>query len=192
MRELALVLACRYEAEFKVWSAELDPVPEYLLPDSFVEWGVEVKGFEHLCSSSVFNEGHETMMMLRQNRLLPSVGCGVDAVPTEVRTVNVPLSKVMGSPSGSFFVGPEVISPDAQESDNWSCGLATACGETRRRVRIEGAGFGKSLRKVKVWIEEYLCNFQPQAATSRSRESSRAKVAFLRFSDAAHSRSQNN
>eukprot|EP00291_Cryptomonas_curvata_P020924 CAMPEP_0172170192 /NCGR_PEP_ID=MMETSP1050-20130122/11126_1 /TAXON_ID=233186 /ORGANISM="Cryptomonas curvata, Strain CCAP979/52" /LENGTH=108 /DNA_ID=CAMNT_0012841337 /DNA_START=168 /DNA_END=490 /DNA_ORIENTATION=- len=87
-----------YEADFKTWGGELVPVPDWLLPGSFVEWEVVVKGFEHICSSGILpDDKGARVLFLRQTRLLPSVGCGVDSVPTEVKTLRIPMTSICAS-----------------------------------------------------------------------------------------------
>jgi hypothetical protein len=170
-----------YEAEFKMWGGELVPVPDWLLPDSFVEWEVVVKGFEHICSSGILpDETGARALFLRQTRLLPSVGCGVDAVPTEVKTLRIPTTSLCPTSAGSYSEGPAQLTREGSADETrWSFGLAAppdASGPPRR-VRIEGGGFGASLRRVRVWVEERLSDLHVESATTPSRDAARSQAA---------------
>ena len=168
-----------YEADFRAWSGELIPVPDYLLPGSFVEWEVVVKGFEHICSSGILSdESQGRTLLVKQTRLLPSVGCGVDAVPTEVKTARIPLSGVHASAAGSYSEGPAELPRGRAGNARWSFGLAApADGDgPRRRTRVEGDGLGAELRRVRVWVEERLSDWDAESATSPSRDKERSQV----------------
>jgi hypothetical protein len=63
--------------------------PWYMMPPELVEWDVKLKGFEHLTCSDVQGE----RVCLERRQLLPSCGCAVDAVPTELSSAENPVGE---------------------------------------------------------------------------------------------------
>ena len=123
-----------YEANFRP-DGSVVHVPEYLMPPELVEWDVKLKGFEHLTCSDVQGE----RVCLERRRLLPSCGCAVDAVPTELSFVE----NAVGAP-GTVLFSDGAASLD-HDSDNWTLILPLPAeqslnGNAPVRVQLQGRG----------------------------------------------------
>lgn len=72
-----------FESEYGKSDGVLRAVPDWQMPDSLIEWEVFLPGYEHLTSSVLLSESGMHKLRIKRNRLLPTVGCAVDAVPTD-------------------------------------------------------------------------------------------------------------
>lgn len=146
-----------YEAEYRMDGSGLVKVPDYLLPPDLVEWEVEVRGYEHLTSSRRTSEGGLEVV---KKRLMPSCGCGVDAVPIEKSEVRIPpaSSGLASSASQDSSGGGDLSSygeADSLKKDSvWGFFLEDGKG---KRLQIESSGNGRTL---KARIEERVRDFE--------------------------------
>ena len=137
-----------YEADFRP-DGSVVHVPEYMMPPELVEWDVKLKGFEHLTCSDVQGE----RVCLERRRLLPSCGCAVDAVPTELSSVE----NAVGAP-GTVLFSDGAASLD-HDTDNWTLILplpAELSLNGNAPVRVQLQGRGACPQKMTLRMEERL------------------------------------
>lgn len=76
-------------ATFNPNNGEFIAIPEYLVPESLLEWGQEPKCLEVLVSEDLTNESLERNSVT----VLPSTGCAVDNLETTMKKEEVDLTK---------------------------------------------------------------------------------------------------
>lgn len=88
------------------------PLPDFVVPDEFRNWDVQLFGYETVTSTRVYGDE----VYLKRTRALPSVGCEADAVVPEERVERFVTGAVegkvggsVGFESGAFSAGPEVF-----------------------------------------------------------------------------------
>lgn len=108
------------------------------VPDEFRNWGVEIKGFDSLTSSKIFEDGPSSLLM-KLTRAMPSVGCEADAVVPEVHAQtfsSVDKKRISGGFSdGTFICGPAVITDE--RSQKWDICLMEPSEGSKSRVRLQ-------------------------------------------------------
>ena len=97
-----------FESEFGTSDGACRNVPDYQMPESLLDWGVVLTGYEHLTSTAVV----DGKLKIRRTRLLPAVGCAIDSVPYDLYEKE---SEVGDDSTGAFFedgsfsVGPHKL-----------------------------------------------------------------------------------
>jgi hypothetical protein len=152
-----------YEVSFAVNDGAPVPVEERYVPDEFRNWGVEVHGFEEVCSTQVVGsdgkaggdgDGAGAHLYLKRTRALPSVGCEADAVASECKVerltatntgeVTVPEYGVKGSvvtgaalgfADGGWSAGPSTFAQGTL--GRWYAAIAHPDATPRQRARLE-------------------------------------------------------
>lgn len=131
------------------------------IPDDFREWGVEIKGFESLTSSNLFNDG--SSLLMKRTRAMPSVGCEADAVVPEVHEhtfSNIEEKRVSGGfPDGSVICGPAVMTNE--HSQRWDVCLTDPTDGVKSRVRLQFSLVNEPFGAVNAMIEHWdapFCN----------------------------------
>lgn len=105
-----------YEGNFDGNSAKVQPVPDYYIPDQFVEWGLVPHGFESNHSVTVRGD----KLYRKFFRILPGVSLFADHVDLEEDLVILPLGADAAAPTtpdalpvpfadGSFMSGARVV-----------------------------------------------------------------------------------
>lgn len=96
-----------FESEFGASDGVLRNVPDHQMPSSLLDWGVVLTGYEHLSSTGV----SDGQLRIRRTRLLPSVGCAVDAVPHDKFETVAALDAAAAAffPDGAFSLGPDKL-----------------------------------------------------------------------------------
>lgn len=99
-----------FESEFGASDGSCRKVPDYQMPESLLDWGVVLTGYEHITSTAVV----DGKLRIRRTRLLPAVGCGIDSVPHDLYEKECEVgddSTGAFFPDGSFSVGPHKLGP---------------------------------------------------------------------------------
>ncbi|CDF37588.1 unnamed protein product [Chondrus crispus] len=97
-----------YEGNFDSGTGAPEAVPDYYIPDQFVEWGIVPLGFES--THSVIVRG--TKLYRKFFRVLPSVSLFADHVDLEEDFQQLDIAAEAGAhvfPDGSFATGPEKV-----------------------------------------------------------------------------------
>jgi hypothetical protein len=137
-----------FEADFRP-DGSVVHVPEHMMPPELVEWDVKLQGFEHLTCSDVQGE----RVCLERRRLLPSCGCAVDAVPTELSSVE----NAVGEP-GTVLFSDGAASLD-HDKDHWTLILPLPAEQSlngNAPVRVQLQGRGACPQKITLRVEERL------------------------------------
>eukprot|EP00871_Galdieria_phlegrea_P005878 jgi/Galph1/778/GphlegSOOS_G5484.1 len=102
-----------YKASYNMETGKVEPVPEKWIPQAYMEWGVVVKGLEHM--SSIKMERDKELIKMKETLILPKVGCEEDAVATEAALVEIPYQDHSFVPflEGSFSFGPSLLNKDS-------------------------------------------------------------------------------
>lgn len=127
---------------------------ERYVPDEYRNWGVEIKGFDCLTSSTCLEDGS---LLLKRTRALPSVGCEADAIVPEVvehHYLSVQDDTINGGfPDGSINCGPASITDD--HAQRWRVCLVDPSEDVRSRIRVEFGLVNKPFGEVTVFLEHW-------------------------------------
>lgn len=131
-------------ASFDARTGDAEPLPSYVVPSAFREWGVEVRDWQSQCSSRVSG----TRLYTKDARFVPVVGCEADASTVESREVDFieinPRDVSEGSYSACYVdqKGMETVT---------HCVVTRAGTEPRIRVRMKHRADG--VGAVRIWRE---------------------------------------
>ncbi|GJQ09372.1 hypothetical protein GpartN1_g1163.t1 [Galdieria partita] len=99
-----------YSANYEMDTGKVIYVPEKWVPDAFIDWGVIVKGLEHMTSATLDGD----LLRMKETLILPKVGCEEDAVAVDVSEHQIPYKsfEFVPFPDGSFSYGPDRLQGD--------------------------------------------------------------------------------
>jgi len=142
-----------FESEFDAATGRIVPVASHLLPEEYQEWEVEVKGLEHLTSTTVKDD----VLYCKSMRLLPSCGCAVDSVPTEKKVEQQEISCSSLFPDGSAFL----LEPAGQDF-KWKLFLSSPSSPLLR-LQVCGSSVARA-GTLRLRLEEKLAAFDDAAS----------------------------
>lgn len=147
-----------YEGEFDPSGTPLT-IPDYYIPEDFVSWGLEPKGFE--CTHSTIVRG--TKYYVKHLRVLPAVSLFADHVDLETNFHIVDFAESNAAhcfPDGSYSGGPSPVVLDRKSIlDKWpSADLTLRIGKRALHCNVK-FDFAKRciVEKVRLVLEQYSC-----------------------------------
>lgn len=159
-----------YEGRFDGDTAKVQEIPDYYVPDQFLEWGLTPKGFE--TNHSVIVRG--TQLFRKFFRILPTVSLFADHVDTEEEFSVIPLHSSEGEEKnstaifsdGCFVAGPGRVKPKRESRlDKWPsvsfCIRDARDGEKRAaniwlQFDFENRAFKNDVRAI---VERWSCRY---------------------------------
>eukprot|EP00190_Bangiopsis_sp_CCMP1999_P000107 CAMPEP_0198727540 /NCGR_PEP_ID=MMETSP1475-20131203/4427_1 /TAXON_ID= ORGANISM="Unidentified sp., Strain CCMP1999" /NCGR_SAMPLE_ID=MMETSP1475 /ASSEMBLY_ACC=CAM_ASM_001111 /LENGTH=306 /DNA_ID=CAMNT_0044489591 /DNA_START=68 /DNA_END=989 /DNA_ORIENTATION=+ len=139
-----------YEVSFSGRTGERQSIPEWYIPEEYLNWNMKVFGFD--CVTSVLLEGSH--MFIKRTRSMPTVGCEADAVIPEVQERQISLSPAngfVGFSNGSYSLGP-VNYTSANQFES----VLHANGRRLRVIHSEVNGFQPATVFYDTWDSEFM------------------------------------